>query len=289
VSLERKDFIFKLVGEGMDLEAMKKYAIELGIDKNMVVFTGLLEGKALVTEMASADLMVVFSNYENFPVVINESFVLGVPVIATRVGGIPEFVTDDKGRLIKPGDEKALEKLLIAYLNKKLSFNNNLIRSQSRDEYSPEKIGKDIGIFTAGGKRSASAAGRPAPKKIIEVEAIGPAGAGMGMKASPSRLLESLPEGVIFLALFGVTEDFIGLVDFLELLFSPGVVRVHVGMILPGQTAKRLLDFSLRSTFVNPENGIIIFSRHHIFLSQSSRFSGRQFAPTRNNRSFIYR
>ena len=140
----RNDFTFKLVGEGMDFNSLKEYAWELKIGKENVIFTGLLEGKSLVKEMSSADLMVVFSNYENFPVVINESFVLGVPVIATGVGGIPEFLNETNGRLIKASDEQALFKLLNDFLDKKLSFNNKIIREKYRDAYSPETIGKEL-------------------------------------------------------------------------------------------------------------------------------------------------
>lgn len=141
---KRNDFVFKLVGEGMDFNLLKQYATDLGLGKKVLQFTGLLEGNALVKEIAFSDLMVVFSNYENFPVVINESFVLGVPVVATKVGGIPEFVNDQYGRLVNAGDEKALENLLIAFLDKKLSFNNQEIRSESRDTFSTDTIGKKL-------------------------------------------------------------------------------------------------------------------------------------------------
>jgi glycosyltransferase involved in cell wall biosynthesis len=77
-------------------------------------------------------------------VVINESFVLGIPVVATRVGGIPEYVNKSNGRLIEAGDEKALEELLTRYLDKKLSFDNQKIRLQSAGQFSPETIGQDL-------------------------------------------------------------------------------------------------------------------------------------------------
>ncbi len=141
---KRNDFVFKLVGEGMDFEQLKNTARELGLTSETIVFTGLLEGKELVSEMASADLMVVFSNYENFPVVINESFVLGVPVIATRVGGIPEFVNDSNGRLLDAGDESTLENYLTDYLDGKLNFDHEKIKNRARNEFSPEKIGEEL-------------------------------------------------------------------------------------------------------------------------------------------------
>ena len=148
LSKKRNDFIFKLVGEGMDFDFLKKYARDIGLNEETVVFTGLLEGNELVKTMASVNLMVVFSNYENFPVVINESFVLGVPVIATRVGGIPEYINQGNGRLIEAGDEAALEMLLIEYLDGKLIFDKPKIQSDSRDTFSPETIGQELcGIY----------------------------------------------------------------------------------------------------------------------------------------------
>lgn len=144
LSLERSDCKFKLIGDGVDFDSLKNYSREIGLGTVVLEFTGLLEGTALVKEMAEADMLVVFSNYENFPVVINESFVLGIPVLATRVGGIPEFVNHQNGRLMGAGDEKALEKLLNAYLDKKLKFNNQKIKFESRDAFSPDTIGREL-------------------------------------------------------------------------------------------------------------------------------------------------
>ncbi len=148
LSKKRNDFIFKLVGEGMDFDFLKKYARDIGLNEETVVFTGLLEGNELVKTMASAKLMVVFSNYENFPVVINESFILGVPVIATSVGGIPEYINQENGRLIEAGDEAALEILLVEYLDGKLIFDKPKIQSDSCNAFSPETIGQELcGIY----------------------------------------------------------------------------------------------------------------------------------------------
>lgn len=137
----RNDFIFKLVGDGMDMDWLRNYASELGLTEKQVVFTGLLEGGKLVKEMASADMMIVFSNYENFPVVINESLSMGVPVIATRVGGIPERVNNQNGVLIDAGSEDQLLDSLIDFLDGSLSFNMDEIQAKARGEFSPESVG----------------------------------------------------------------------------------------------------------------------------------------------------
>ncbi len=144
LSTSHPDFLFVMVGEGMDFDAMTAYADKLGIDRSILKFTGLLEGRELVNEMADADLSVIFSNYENLPVVINEGFVLGVPVIATRVGGIPEIVNETNGLLVPAGDEDALERKLSEFMEGKYTFDNDRIRSDHQKMFSPETLGAKL-------------------------------------------------------------------------------------------------------------------------------------------------
>lgn len=140
----RDDFIFRLVGDGMDMNWLRNYASELGLTDKQLVFTGLLEGEELVNEMTNADMMIVFSNYENLPVVINESLSVGVPVVATRVGGIPERINNDNGVLIDAGDEDELLANLISFLDGKLVFNMEEIKTAAIEEFSTVTIGKTL-------------------------------------------------------------------------------------------------------------------------------------------------
>ncbi|MEJ2595844.1 MAG: glycosyltransferase, partial [bacterium] len=139
--LENKNYIVLPNVEGMDFEAMTAYADQLGIDRSILNFTGLLEGRDLVNEMVDADLLVVFSNYENLPVVINEGFVLGVPVVATKVGGIPEIVNDNNGIMLSAGDEKDLENRLNQFLDGKFTFDNERISIDHQKMFSPDTLG----------------------------------------------------------------------------------------------------------------------------------------------------
>ena len=148
LAAERKDFIFQMIGEGIDFDEMRDYARRLDIPEGQLVFSGLLEGNALAGEMATSDLLVIFSHYENLPVVINESFALGVPVVATAVGGIPELVDESNGFLIQAGNEPQLEKALNDFLDGKLRFDNESIRMKNRKRFSPEVLGKELcGIY----------------------------------------------------------------------------------------------------------------------------------------------
>jgi L-malate glycosyltransferase len=136
----RNDFKFRMIGDGKDMGWLQDYASKLGLTNDIIEFKGMLEGESLVNEMATADMLVVFSNYENFPVVINESLSMGIPVIATRVGGIPERINARNGILVDSAKEDQLEAGLTNFLEKRITFDMEAVRKESIDEFSPEAI-----------------------------------------------------------------------------------------------------------------------------------------------------
>ncbi len=144
LSKKRHDFVMTLIGEGMDLERMKYLAKSLEIPRETLVFTGLLEGESLASEMAKGDALIVFSNYENMPVVINESFALGIPVVATSVGGIPEVLDREKGILIPPGDENALLHIMEELIEGKHSFDREKLKTYAYKHFSYDAVGRQI-------------------------------------------------------------------------------------------------------------------------------------------------
>jgi glycosyltransferase involved in cell wall biosynthesis len=75
-----------------------------------VTFTGFLPGERLAEVWRNAAFTVVPSVcYENFPYSVLESFALGKPVVASKIGGIPEIIRDGvNGLLAEPGDSEAL-------------------------------------------------------------------------------------------------------------------------------------------------------------------------------------
>jgi glycosyltransferase involved in cell wall biosynthesis len=73
-------------------------------------FVGQLSGEALKTTIAGASAIVVPSEcYENCPMSVLEAMAYGKPVVASRIGGIPELVVDgETGVLFEPGDADEL-------------------------------------------------------------------------------------------------------------------------------------------------------------------------------------
>ncbi len=58
--------------------------------------------------LAAADVVVVPSAWEGQPLIVQEALRAGLPLVATRVGGIPELTGDDGAWLVPPGDPEAL-------------------------------------------------------------------------------------------------------------------------------------------------------------------------------------
>jgi glycosyltransferase involved in cell wall biosynthesis len=93
------------VGEGPLLERHRRLAAEWGVADG-VEFRP--PGDDVLEWMATADLLVVASDYEGQPLVVMEALALGCPVVATAVGRVPELVGPAVGRVVPPGDSDAL-------------------------------------------------------------------------------------------------------------------------------------------------------------------------------------
>jgi glycosyltransferase involved in cell wall biosynthesis len=138
-----QDFSLTLVGDGPDLTMIQEYANSLNIDK-FIRFTGLLTDHNLVSEFQAGHCLVLFSHYENMPVVINESFACGLPVIATAVGGIPEIVTPERGILVAPNDTQALRKAMLEMITHYEHYDKTKLRQYAETYFSYSVVGKQL-------------------------------------------------------------------------------------------------------------------------------------------------
>lgn len=96
-----------IIGEGPERERLAAHAAEKS--EGDVVFTGALSHSDTLATMKSADAFVLNSSYEGLSHFLIESLMLGVPTLATRIGGNPEVITDgEDGLLVAAGDTPAL-------------------------------------------------------------------------------------------------------------------------------------------------------------------------------------
>ena len=144
LSKKRQDFEVILVGDGEDFERMKMYAQELEVYPTFVNFTGLLTGSELVEKYQLCDFTLLFSNFENIPVVISESLACGKPVISTSVGGINEHINSTNGILIEAGDEKGLLNAIDYMIDNYRQYDTEAIIAEAVTKYSYENVGKKL-------------------------------------------------------------------------------------------------------------------------------------------------
>jgi len=100
-----------LVGDGPDRDHLERYAHELGVMKRCL-FLGYQEDVARFYD--AIDALVLPSVNEGTPVSVIEALAAGRPVVATRVGGVPDIVRDGvDGYLVAPGDPSELAERLV--------------------------------------------------------------------------------------------------------------------------------------------------------------------------------
>ena len=99
---------FVLVGEGEHRQSFMKQAEQLGLSAN-ITFTGLVEDPFGDGVYEAADIVCQLSAWEElFGWMIAEAMAYGKPVVASKVGGIPELVmNEESGFLVERGDKSA--------------------------------------------------------------------------------------------------------------------------------------------------------------------------------------
>lgn len=100
------DVVFVLVGDGPVRGDIEAQARRDGLDRR-VYFTGLRHDAPRL--MAAFDVFMLSSEFEGLPVAVLEAMALRIPVVATRVGGLPAVIDDGySGFLVEPGNPEAL-------------------------------------------------------------------------------------------------------------------------------------------------------------------------------------
>ncbi|MDT7688778.1 MAG: hypothetical protein QOE46_1537 [Acidobacteriota bacterium] len=109
------NFRLVIVGEGPEQQAVERAAREQGVNER-VVFAGHVSD--VRPFYALADVMVLPSHSEGSPNVLLEAMAAGVPVVATKVGGVPEIVEDEESALlVAPRDHIAMAEAVARLIN----------------------------------------------------------------------------------------------------------------------------------------------------------------------------
>jgi glycosyltransferase involved in cell wall biosynthesis len=161
-----------LVGDGPDRRPVERLAQRLGLAGRVHV-TGFVEHARVPDVLASADLLVLPSFYEELGTVLAEALHARVPVVAARVGGIPEIVEDGAtGLLVSPGDAAELAAAIDRLLgDRALAARCSAAAGERAGAYDLERVAAEVeelyrGLALEWGARRAGLA--PAPARVVE-------------------------------------------------------------------------------------------------------------------------
>lgn len=139
-----QDEKFELIMVGDTELPIRSLAKEFELLDTIIFFRGEIAYDQVAKEMQQADCLVLFSNIENSPCVIGEALCCGLPVIATKVGGIPELVNESNGFLINAGDEYQLAAMMKEIMAANTYFDTKRIAEDAAGKFSYSVIGKQL-------------------------------------------------------------------------------------------------------------------------------------------------
>ena len=107
---------YLIVGDGYYRAQLVEEVRRQGVE-NRVIFAGAR--KDIPALMSAADVFVLPTLTEALPTVLAEAMAARLPIVASRVGGVPEMVTDGvNGRLLEPGDPRQLAETCLELLTR---------------------------------------------------------------------------------------------------------------------------------------------------------------------------
>ncbi len=156
---DRIDFKCLIIGDGPEYKYLLQLIDDYGL-KDKVFLKGVMDNSELKEVMREAKVFVLPSVWDEeegqdgIPIVLMEAMASGIPVISTRISGIPELVEDRKtGILVEPGDTRILAEAIMEIMGdtqlcKKLLSN---ARKKVEMEFNISKSAKLLAeVFTNG-------------------------------------------------------------------------------------------------------------------------------------------
>jgi glycosyltransferase involved in cell wall biosynthesis len=117
VSREFGDATFLLIGDGVERTRLEAMTAELGLSRTVLFLGRRIDVPSI---LACSDLFILPSWAEGLPNSVLEAMAAGLPVVATRVGGIPEVIDNGvSGLLVAPRDSHALAMAVLQILRNK--------------------------------------------------------------------------------------------------------------------------------------------------------------------------
>ncbi len=139
---ENPVFILHIIGDGKDRKMLESLAMETGLLNKQIIFYGEINNHEVYEKMLNSDFLILNSHYENFPCVILEAFSCGIPVIATKVGGVPEIIHEENGILIEKNNTRQLQEAIKYMIDNYQKYNKQKLNQFAQTNFTYEVVGK---------------------------------------------------------------------------------------------------------------------------------------------------
>lgn len=143
---QRTDFSLDIVGDGPNRYEYEELTKEFSLN-TMVNFHGLKQKKEVAEFMRSADVFILPSLTENLPCVLIEAMAVGLPIVATSVGGVPEIVKEEMGILVPPKEPQKLAEAINYILDHLEKYQREKMVEEARKRFSYEAVGNELDLI----------------------------------------------------------------------------------------------------------------------------------------------
>lgn len=141
---EKRKIRLMFIGSGQEIELdrLTNLAIASGI-QDRITFCGYIPGNPM-SIVAQLDLLAMLTkDFEGFGYTIAEAMSVGTPVLATRVGAVEEFVSDEFAKLVPPESPSSIADALSEFLKNRKSFLHRAKKSKNHiRSFSAEMMAK---------------------------------------------------------------------------------------------------------------------------------------------------
>jgi glycosyltransferase involved in cell wall biosynthesis len=140
--VKEKGYDFELLMLGAEDNKLSSLAEQLGVFNSHVFFRGIVSYAEVAKQMQQSSALLMFSRHENMSCVVLEALCCGLPVIGTRVGGMPEVVTDANGLLVESENILQLADAMCKMIDSYHCYNRKAIAAAAEAIFNYDTVGK---------------------------------------------------------------------------------------------------------------------------------------------------
>lgn len=145
---KNKDVSLLLIGDRDP--AIRALAATMDLPEAVIEFRGEIPYEQVGPAMQDSDCLLLFSQIENSPCVIGEALCCGIPVIATKVGGIPELVDQSNGILVQAGNEVELTEAMRHMIDRQEQYPKKDIAGMAMSRFGYKQVGAQFDRIYSG-------------------------------------------------------------------------------------------------------------------------------------------